>query len=233
MTNSTLSNLNISSSVDQQHSNNYLPHCILKWRQGQLFVSLGNQDKQPYISAFESEQQVVECLKQSPVRLVRLDPNLGQAVLKRWADACEKANKSVFIRGSVAQKLSRMTRRQSQFSQQLKQLIYWIVAFLLLIVLSPVMLATAILMCIYSPGAIFSRQWHIGSQGKLFRLLKFRTTVVNDDFRSAWLVRLMYKYNVDKLPQLLNVLRGEISLMDSHPLTLAEAARFSWEYQPQ
>jgi hypothetical protein len=233
MVNSTFSNLNIYYSVEQQHSNNYLPHCILKWRQGQLFVSLGNQDKQPYISAFESEQQVVECLKQSPVRLVRLDPNLGQAVLKRWADACEKANKSVFIRGSVAQKLSRMTRRQSQFSQQLKQLIYWLVAFLLLIVLSPVMMATAILMCIYSPGAIFSRQWHIGSQGKLFRLLKFRTTVVNDDVRSAWLVRLMCKYNVDKLPQLLNVLRGEISLMDSHPLTLAEAARFSWEDQPQ
>jgi hypothetical protein len=90
MVNSTFSNLNIYYSVEQQHSNNYLPHCILKWRQGQLLVSLGNQDKQPYISAFESEQQVVECLKQSPVRLVRLDLNLGEAVLNRWADACEK-----------------------------------------------------------------------------------------------------------------------------------------------
>lgn len=233
MVNSTVSNLNIYYSVEQQHSNNYLPHCILKWRQGQLFVSLGNQDKQPYISAFESEQQVVECLKQSPVRLVRLDLNLGEAVLNRWADACEKANKSIFIRGSVAQKLSRVTRRQSKFRQQLQQLIYWIVAFLLLIVQSPVMLATAILIYIYSPGAIFSRQWHIGSRGKLFRLLKFRTTVVNDDVRSAWLFRLMCKYNVDKLPQLLNVLRGEISLIDSHPLSLAEATLFSWEDQPQ
>lgn len=220
-------------SVEQQHSNNYLPHCILKWRQGQLFVSLGKQDKQPYLSAFESEQQVVECLKQSPVRLVRLDPNLGEAVLNRWADACEQANKSIFIRGSIAQKLSRMTRRQSQFRQQLKQLIYWIVAFLLLILLSPVILATAILICIYSPGAIFSRQWQIGPQGKLFRLLKFRTTVVNDDFRSTGLVRWMCKYNVDKLPQLLNVLRGEISLRDSHPLTLSEAARFNLEGQPE
>ena len=232
MVNSTVSHLKIYSSVEEQHSNNYLPHCSLKWRQGQLFVSLGNQDKQPYISAFESQQQVVECLKQSPVRLVRLDLNLGEAVLNHWADACEQANKSVFIRGSVAQKLSRMTRRQSQFRQQLKQLIYWIVAFLLLIVQSPVMLATAILMCIYSPGAIFSRQWHIGSRGQLFRLLKFRTTVVNDDFRSTGLVRWMCKYNVDKLPELLNVLRGEISLMESHPLTLAEAARFSLEDKP-
>lgn len=231
MVNSTVSNLKIYSSVEEQHSNNYLPHCSLKWRQGQLFVSLGNQDKQPYISAFESQQQVVECLKQSPVRLVRLDLNLGEAVLNHWADACEQANKPVFIRGSIAQKLSRMTRRPSQFRQQLKQLIYWIVAFLLLIVQSPVMLATAILMWSYSPRAIFSRQWHIGSRGQLFRLLRFRTTVVNDDFRSTGLVRWMCKYNVDKLPELLNVLRGEISLMESHPLTLAEAAR-CWEDKP-
>ena len=232
MGNSTLSALKSYSSVEQKHLDNYLPHCILKWRQGQLFVSLGNQDKQPYISAFESEQQVVKCLKQSPVRLVRLDPNLGEAVLNRWADACEKANKSIFIRGSVAQKLSLMTRRESQFRQQIQQLIYWIVAFLLLIVQSPVMLATAILIYIYSPGAIFSRQWHIGSRGKLFQLLKFGTTVVNDDFCSAWLVRLMCKYNVDKLPQLFNVLRGEISLRDSFcPLTLSEAVQLGSEGQ--
>jgi lipopolysaccharide/colanic/teichoic acid biosynthesis glycosyltransferase len=123
-----------------------------------------------------------------------------------------------------------MTRRQSKFSQQFKQLIYWIVAFLLLIVQIPVILATAILIYIYSPGAIFSRQWHIGSRGKLFRLLKFRTTVVNDDFRSAWLVGLMCKYNVDKLPELFNVLRGDISLKDLfYPLTLSEALRLSLE----
>ncbi|MEK0182709.1 hypothetical protein [Microcoleus anatoxicus] len=38
MTNSALSNFNIYSSVEQQHSSHYLPHCILKWRQGQLVI---------------------------------------------------------------------------------------------------------------------------------------------------------------------------------------------------
>jgi len=229
MKNSTLSTLKSYSSVEQKHLDNYLPHCTLKWRQGQLLVSLPQQGKKPNLSAFESEQQLVECLNHSPVKLVCLDPTLGQVVLQRWADVCEQANKSVFVRVSVARKLSRMTRRQSQFSQQRKQLIDWIIAFLLLIVLSPVIVATAMLMHLYSPGPIFSRQWHVGSRGKLFRLLKFRTAVVNDDFRTTPLVRWMCKYNVDKLPQLLNVLRGEISLMDSHPLTLSEAARFSLE----
>jgi hypothetical protein len=228
MGNFTLSTLKSYSSVEQ-HLDNYLPRCTLKWRQGQLFVSVGQQSQQPYISAFESEQQLVECLKQSPVQLVRLDPTLGEAVLKRWADACEQANKPVFLQGAI-QKLS---RRQSQLSRQRKQWIDWIAAFVLLIALSPMMLATAILMYIYSPGPIFSRQWHINQQGKLFRLLKFRTTVANDDSRITLVVRWMCKYNVDELPQLLNVLRGEISLRDSHPLTLSDAVVFRLKGQQQ
>jgi lipopolysaccharide/colanic/teichoic acid biosynthesis glycosyltransferase len=233
MKKSTQPTLQSDSSTAQQHIDNYLPQCVLKWRQGQLLVSLGQEGNQPYISAFESEQQLVECLKHSPARLVHLDLTLGEVALQRWADACKQANKSVFLRRTVARKLSKMPRRQSQFSQQFKQLIYWVVAFLLLIVLSPVMAATAILMCIYSPGPIFSKQWHISPRGKLFQLPKFRTTVVNDDFRSTSLVRWMCKYNVDELPQLLNVLRGEISLMNPHPLTLSEAVRFGLKCQQQ
>ncbi len=106
MPNSTLSNLKMYSSVEQQHSSHYLPHCILKWRQGLLFVSLGEQTTQPYISAFETKQQLVECLKQSPVRLVRLHPTLGETTLKLWADACEQANKPVFLRGTIQKKFT-------------------------------------------------------------------------------------------------------------------------------
>ena len=117
MLNSTLSKLKMYASVEQQPSSHYLPHCILKWRQGLLFVSLGEQTKQPYISAFETKQQLVECLKQSPVRLVRLHPNLGEATLKLWADACEQANKPVFLRGTIQKKI----HKQGQLSIQPKQ----------------------------------------------------------------------------------------------------------------
>ena len=219
MTNSTLSNFNIYSSVEQQHSNNYLPHCILKWRQGLLFVSLGQQTKHPYISAFETEQQLVECLKQSPVRLVCLHPTLGEATLKLWVDACEQANKPVFLRGLI----QKTVQKQSQLNPQPKQWRDSIVAFLLLLLLSPIMLATAILIYLYSSEPIFPKQWYIGTGGKFFRLFKFPTRVANDDSRATLLIRWMCKYNVDKLPQLFNVLRGEISLRDSfHPLTISE-----------
>lgn len=226
MSKSTLSNLKIYSSVEQQHSNNYLPHCILKWRQGQLFVSLGSQSKQPYISAFETEQQLVECLKQSPVRLVCLHPTLGEATLKLWADACEQANKPVFLRGII----QKTVQKQSQLSPQLKQWMDSILAFLLLLLLSPIILATALVIYFYSLEMIFSKQWYIGTGGKLFRLLKFCSTVANDDSPTTSLITWMYKYNLDKLPQLLNVLRGDISLKDSfYPLTISEAVKLSLE----
>lgn len=225
MRNSTQSVLKTDASVEQ-HLDNYLPCCTLRWRQGQLFVSLGQQSKQPYLSAFESKEQLVKCLKQSPIQLVRLDPNLGEVVLTHWADACEQANKPVFLQGAI-QKLS---KRQNQFSRQPKQSLNWMAAFILLIVQSPIVLATVILMYVYSPKPIFSRQWHISPRGKFVRLVKFCTTVVKADSHTTSLIRGMLNYNVDKLPQLLNILRGEISLIDPlKPLTVSEAVRFSLE----
>lgn len=228
MTNSTLSNLNIYSSVQQQNSNNYSPHCILKWRQGQLFVTLGSQTKQPYISAFETEQQLVECLKQSPVRLVCLDPTLGEATLNLWADACEQANKPVFLRKTI----QKTFQKQSQLSPQFKQWIDSIVAFILLLLLSPIILIAGTSIYLYSPQPIFPKQWYIGKGGKFFRLLKLPTTLAKDDALTTPLIRWMCKYNFDKLPQLFNVLRGEISLRDSFcPLTISEAVRLGPEGQ--
>jgi hypothetical protein len=228
MVNSTLSNLNIYSSAEQQHSSHYLPQCILKWLQGLLLVSPGQQTTQPYISAFETKQQLVECLKQSPVRLVGLHPNLREAKLKLWADACEQANKPVFLRGTIQKKF----QKQGQISIQPKQWMDSIVAFLLLLLLSPIILATAILIYLYSPEPIVPRQWYMGTRGKFFRLHQFPTTVANEDSRATLLPPWMCKYNVDKLPQLFHVLRGEISLRDSLcPLTLSEALRLGSEGQ--
>jgi hypothetical protein len=220
MTISAVPNLNIYSSVEQQHSSHYLPHCVLKWRRGLLFVSLGQQSKQPYISAFDTEQQLVECLKQSPVRLVCLDPTLGEAMLNLWADACEQANKPVFLRGTTQKTL----QKHSQPSLGRKQWIDSVATFFLLVLVSPVLLVTAILMYLYSPEPILPKQWYIGTGGKLFRLLKFSTTLANQDSGTTPLIRWMCKYNLDKLPGLLNVLRGEISLRESfNPLTISEA----------
>lgn len=209
--------------TDQQRDN-HSPQCQILWRQGQLLVRLSQDIKQLYLPSLESEQELVRCLKHSPVRLVRIDATLGEAALKSWANACEQVGKPMFLRGTVTQKLK---GKQSQFSWCLMRLIDAIAALLFLMLLSPVMLAIAVLMYVYSPGRLFSLSWQVGARGKLFRAIKFRTTPANDDSCTTPLGRWMYKYSLDELPQLINVLRGEMSLVGPGSLSLSKAVRLS------
>lgn len=249
MTISKIPTLPTYSPKNQKQQNNHIPRCTLKWRQRQLLVSLDAQSNQPYLPSLENEQWLVECLKRSSVRLIRIDPDLGSASLKFWAFACEQASKPVFLRLSAAQQPPWQRRPQSWW---LNRLIDWIAAALLLLVLSPLILGLVCLMRVQSPSEpIFCREWCVGERGKLFRLFKFRTMVVNaqtleqevmgnqksiydrDEKSITPLGRWMCKYSLDKLPQLFNVLRGEMSLVGRHPWTLYDAARLSPEGRQQ
>ncbi len=221
MTSSTKEPLQIYFTYNRQ------PQYMLQWRQGQLLVRLCQDAKQPYLPSIENDQALVRCLKHSPVELVRIDAALGEAEVQRWADACEQAKKPMFLWGAIAKK--RPKPRPMDLSCWAKCLIDWMVALLLLIVLSPVMLAVVALMYVYSRGEIFSLTWHVGGRGKLFRVFKFCTKEVTcDDSRTTPLERWMYRC-LDELPRLFNVLRGEMSLLGPHPWTLYEAVRLSPE----
>ena len=243
MTTSKVPSLQTYSQRNHLQQDNQSPECMLKWRQGQLLVSLEQQQvKKQNLPSFQSEQWLVECLKHSPVRLVRIDPVVGEASLKFWASACGQASKPVFLRLPAAQELP---SKRCPRSWWLKRLIDWSAATLLLLVLSPVMLGLVCLMRVQSPEPIFCRQWCVGERGKLFRLLKFRTLVVNaqmlehsvignqksllhlDDQLITPLGRWMRKYSLDELPQLFNVLQGEMTLVGRSPWALYDAVRIS------
>jgi lipopolysaccharide/colanic/teichoic acid biosynthesis glycosyltransferase len=114
-----------------------------------------------------------------------------------------------------------------------------------LLLLSPVMLVLALLIRLESPGPVLFRQWRHGRFGRPFRMLKFRTMVVDaerrlgdlehrnesaggvlfklrDDPRVTRLGRLLRRSSLDELPQLINVLRGEMSLVGPRPLQLRD-----------
>lgn len=97
-----------------------------------------------------------------------------------------------------------------------------------LVLTSPLLLAIAFLIKKESPGSAFYRGVRIGKNGKPFRIFKFRTMVVDaeklggpstagDDPRLLKIGDFLKKYQLDELPQLLNVLKGEMSLVGPRP----------------
>ena len=113
-------------------------------------------------------------------------------------------------------------------------------SFLGLIVLSPFFLLTALLIAADSRGGVFYCQTRVGRNGKDFRLYKFRTmasgsdkkgliTVGAKDARITKVGYFLRKYKLDELPQLINVLKGEMSLVGPRP----EVRKYVEMYTPE
>jgi lipopolysaccharide/colanic/teichoic acid biosynthesis glycosyltransferase len=222
--------------VSQQYHEYPAPYCTLQWRRGQLLVKSPGRLQQPYLAAIDTEQSLLECLKCSPVNLVRIDPKLGIARLKLWANACLQAKKPIFVNIPSGDK----QLKPGSFFWLLARLMNWLAALVFLLILSPLILGLSVLIHFYSPGSIFAQEWYIGERGKLFQVIKFRTTTVAKDSlgrenrdNTTALGRWMSKYGLDNLPMLFNVLRGEMSLTGLRCWTLEEALILSPNQQRQ
>lgn len=121
-------------------------------------------------------------------------------------------------------------------------------AILFLTLLSPIFAAIALVIKITSPGPIFFRQQRAGLNGRPFVMMKFRSMVTNAEQRKHELEQFnemtgpvfkvtndpritpigsfLRKWSLDEWPQMINVLRGEMSLVGPRPLPLDEVQRF-------
>jgi exopolysaccharide biosynthesis polyprenyl glycosylphosphotransferase len=124
---------------------------------------------------------------------------------------------------------------------------------LLLIACAPAMIAIAALVKLSSPGPVLFRQQRVGRGGRRFTMYKFRTMVAGaegllpslaarnitdgpafktrDDWRVTPVGRWLRRFSLDELPQLLNVLKGEMSLVGPRPLPVYEAQGVSRAYR--
>jgi len=119
-----------------------------------------------------------------------------------------------------------------------KHAIDLIVSTCALLVCLPLFLAVAIMIKLDSPGPVFFRQTRRGLHGRPFKILKFRTMVVLEDgavvqqarrgdCRVTRVGRWLRSSSIDELPQLVNVLRGEMSLVGPRPHALAHDDYYS------
>lgn len=143
-------------------------------------------------------------------------------------------------------------RERRVFSLFLKRIVDIILSFAALILISPVLVVIAIAVLIDSPGPVLYASQRIGKRGRSFNCYKFRTMVrdaearrheiaalnerdgilfkASNDPRITRLGRFLRKYSLDELPQFLNVLRGEMSLVGPRPPIASEVERYALEH---
>jgi lipopolysaccharide/colanic/teichoic acid biosynthesis glycosyltransferase len=114
-----------------------------------------------------------------------------------------------------------------------------LVAAIALLVLSPVLLAAAIAIRLGSPGPVIYRQRRVGKDGREFELLKLRTmvqgsdpvgvgtAVTRDDPRVTPAGRFLRRTSLDEIPNLVNVLRGEMAIVGPRPTIAAQVVDYT------
>ena len=140
------------------------------------------------------------------------------------------------------------------FYEVIKRLIDIVCSFLGVLVLSPLFIIIAIIIKMTSKGPVFFSQKRVGKNGKEFDMYKFRSMVVNaeelkeklaaknemsgpmfkmkDDPRVTKVGKFIRKTSIDELPQLWNVLKGDMSLVGPRPSLPKEVAQFeNWMYK--
>lgn len=144
-------------------------------------------------------------------------------------------------------------KKSSKIEYLFKRFIDRAVASILIILLAPVMLLVAIAIAFDSPGTVIFKQTRVGLNGREFKVWKFRSMVCNsellqqeleclneveggvifkmkEDPRVTKVGKLLRRYSIDEIPQLFNVLMGDMSLVGPRPLPLRDVAKMdAWQ----
>jgi lipopolysaccharide/colanic/teichoic acid biosynthesis glycosyltransferase len=122
------------------------------------------------------------------------------------------------------------------YKKFLKRFIDFVASAVLLLVLSPLLMVVASLQVYFHKGKIWFRQQRPGKHGKLFYILKFKTMsdevdeqgkLLPDVMRLTKWGNFLRKSSIDELPQLINILKGEMSLVGPRPLLVEYLKRYN------
>jgi len=122
-----------------------------------------------------------------------------------------------------------MPELMPEWEKKLKRLLDIVVSLLILLVTLPVIIIAAIAIKLDSKGPVFFRQTRSGMNGDVFRIFKFRSMYKDaekhtgpvwsskDDPRVTWVGKFIRKARIDEIPQMYNVLKGEMSIVGPRP----------------
>ena len=130
--------------------------------------------------------------------------------------------------------------KKKKVSLALKRIFDVIASFIMLVILSPVLIIISIWIVTDSKGGVFYRQERVTQYGKIFKIFKFRTMVANadqigtqvtvsNDSRVTKVGEKLRKYRLDELPQLINIILGDMTLVGTRP----ESTHYVKKYTPE
>lgn len=131
-----------------------------------------------------------------------------------------------------------MRHKQGFYEKYIKRPQDFCCAFLALIVLSPVLLVTAMLVRVKLGSPVIFKQDRPGLNGKIFKLYKFRTmtdkrdekgNLLSDEKRLTGFGRALRSTSLDEIPELVNILKGDMSVCGPRPLLVSYLSRYSPE----
>lgn len=128
--------------------------------------------------------------------------------------------------------------RKNYHNSITKRVLDLVISFVGILLLAPTILMISVVIAFDSKGPVFYRGLRSGKQGKVFRIIKFRTMVTEaeklggfttgtNDFRVTKVGKVLRRTKLDELPQLINVLIGEMSIVGPRPEVLFYTEKYS------
>ena len=164
-----------------------------------------------------------------------------------WSPPASTNGRGSFLEGSELEQQAALGLELSRrrIDSVAKRAMDLVVALLLLVVTLPILFAAMLVIRLTSPGPVVFAQWRLGKDGVPFLCYKLRTMVdgaewllrddqdLREEFFDIWKLpgdprvtsvgRFLRRTSIDELPQLINVLRGEMSMVGPRPVQLSEA----------
>ena len=220
---------------------------------------LGALDELQSVLKRERVDEMIVCLPVDSrfsdiVKVVQLARDLG-IVLRLMPELRDNTLfKTLHLEEFEGEQVVTLFREQMLLQLLAKRVVDTVVSLTALIVLAPLMIAVAILIKVTSPGPVLFAQDRVGMNQRRFRIYKFRSMVVDaeekkkelahlneiadgpafkmkNDPRITRIGRFIRKTSIDELPQLFNVLHGEMSLVGPRPPLPDEVKKYEWLFR--